>query len=167
MLHGWNTRARDAAAVLEHLKGEVAQARARLDAMLDFIRTHRRDPRRAHDVGLLLDEIARKRLQRLHGHTTFEALVRTELGISRVTAHRWRAAAREAARAPRERAARETKRVSKRYQKAYQKVVREARALASRLRRRGARDVRVEVFEKDGEPMLRIELPAKHGRDLA
>lgn len=73
-----------------------AQFEAQVAVLVDLLP----DPRRMRDVGLLLDVIARGKLYRLGGHTTFDDFLRASVGISRTTAHRLRAVSRAPELAP-------------------------------------------------------------------
>jgi hypothetical protein len=157
-------RARDA------LRDQLEIARAELRTLLDTVRAAQRDRRRLRAAGLALERIASEKLHRLLGHPTFAALLAAELGMSRVTAHKWRAIARaldaatiaelgvEAAYARVRRA------VAK---KRARDPEDELRALLSRLRRKGVVGAKAELVTRRGKRFVRVLIPASSCRSLA
>lgn len=171
------------ATLREAASAQGAQMRAELDA----IREGMHDRRQLPAIGLALEEIARSRRFRVAGYSSFDAMLRTELGISRGTAHRWRKAAKAldaetiqelgvvAAYERAQRAGR-TKRAKKSTERKPRKrvaarpdaaAVKEAQQLLARLRRRGVRGASIEVTVRGGETFVRLDLPAAALRRLS
>lgn len=151
-------------ALLAEAQAALPAQRAHFDALLARVREGKHDARRVHDAGLALEEIARTRLYRIARYPSLPAMLAAEIGISRTTAHRWRAIARgiDPARAVElgtraaydevRRGAPEKPRIGPRD--------RERVALAVRaLRKRGIPDARVEVVRRGGRKLLRIDVP--------
>jgi hypothetical protein len=173
-------------ALLATLREAAIVQGAQIRAELDAIRQHMHDRRQLPAVGAMLEAIARGKRFRLAGYGSFDQLLRTELGISRVTAHRWRKAAKAldadtirelgvvAAYERAQRAERPTR--AKRAKPAERgaaarsprkvhaapdaAAVAEAQQLLARLRRRGLRGASVAVVMRGGEAFVRLDMPA-------
>jgi hypothetical protein len=81
--------------LLAAARAALPEARAELDALIDIVRRGRHDRSKIVEVGRALEAIAKDKLYRLHGHPNLEALL-DDLGVSRTSAHKWRAIARSA-----------------------------------------------------------------------
>lgn len=155
----------------ERLEALIAEARAALPAkrahfesLLARVREAKHDGRRVHDAGLALEEIAGARLYRIAGYRSLPAMLAAEIGISRTTAHRWRAIARGVDPAEATdlgtRAAYDAVRPGAPEKPRITRRDEERIALAQRaLRRRGIQGARVEVVMRGGEKLLRIDVP--------
>lgn len=134
------TRKSSLESATDDIRERLAAAKRRLSGLIRVARDHARDPLRA---GAALEQIASERLQRLLGQTSFGAFVRSEIGISRATAHRLRAraAVRSARLTPAERE--------------LANAATEARAW---LRALGIRGARVSVSRSRGAKSVQIQL---------
>ena len=143
------------------------QAKA-LALQLPVLEEAKHDGRRVVAAGRLLDRIARERLYRATGHRSFGAWLTEHAGLSRTTAHRWRALARAADRGE---VAEDESAVALAYEKvrrgagggrAIDRAARRAlKRTARELVRRGVEGAHVELVSRGREPRLVLSIPVR------